>query len=108
MWIVRQALESAFNDIFGQREAGMWLPAAAAVMRIAGKSIHELCVSEERTTALRLVGGPLWRGEGRLNVQRWYFWKARFAHFSIMDEVGESCRRSAAEGSLSMARADEQ
>lgn len=107
-WILCCALESEFDDDFGMREADMFMPAAAAFVRIAGKRIYELCVSEEQTSASGRAAGPLWRGERKLSIQRWQFWKERFAHFSTMDEVGEDCRRSAAEASLSMARAEEQ
>lgn len=107
-WILCCALESEFDDDYGIREAEMYMPAAAAIMRVAGRRIYELSVKGEQTTASGRARGPLWHGARELSLERWKFWETRFAEFSSMDGVGENCQRVAAEGNASMARAEEQ
>jgi hypothetical protein len=102
VWILYCALEDEMNDTYGICEAQLYIPAAAAFVTIAGDKIYDLCVREERTTASGRERGVLFKEENRLTVQRWQFWKSKFAEFSSMDGVGEECRESAGEAVTSM------
>jgi hypothetical protein len=107
VWILYCALEDELNDTYGIREAELYMPAAAAFVTIAVDKIYDFCVREEETTASERVRGVLFKGESRLTVQRWQFWKGRFAEFSAMDGVGEECRKSAVEVVVSMTKVRE-
>lgn len=106
VYTLRVALEDPCEDAFGIWEADMWIPAAATFINIAGAKIYGLCANQIETTGLGSMSGRLWRGDNRLTIERWNFWKARFREFATIGGVGEGCKIAAGEAFISMVRVE--
>ena len=86
-------IESPHNDEHpvASREWKVLLPASAAWITIAGKTIYRKCLEDhEPSRHLNLRSKRVW------NKAEWEHWKEQFRIFEKRDDFGEECRGCAA------------
>ncbi|KAI0387078.1 hypothetical protein F5Y04DRAFT_242961 [Hypomontagnella monticulosa] len=95
LWHLGDALDyGVANSPSGLRRTELWVPQAAQWILIAGDLVYRLCQDREKNTGEpatdkglldRAVDGFLFDGEEGFSMQRWAFWKERFAQISELD-----------------------
>lgn len=88
------------------QQAIMYIPAAATWLRLAGVSIHKLCVDryDAHATCGLLETGCKWEWTGRsgFSVERWQFWKRRLGELAVEQSLDEHLRIMAKEAEAEM------
>jgi hypothetical protein len=88
------------------QQVSMYLPPAATWMRLAGASIHNLCVDRYKfsATCRFLEAGCTWEWTGgqEFCLERWQFWKRRLGKLASEQSLDEQLRSIANEAEASM------
>ncbi|KIJ59192.1 hypothetical protein HYDPIDRAFT_33424 [Hydnomerulius pinastri MD-312] len=99
IWALRYALEEepdsrarAYHTQGPTLDAQM--PAAVEWILVSGRVLYESCQSsdkDERADYDATKGGRNFKGQG-LSLERWKFWKQRFAQIQLFDQVREATK----------------
>jgi hypothetical protein len=113
IWSMRSALEDfTFEDrnaVTGKVKEGelnpdildQHVPAAAVWAIYAGKRMLELS-KESKEGSASTRGGPSWEGKPGYSMERWDFWKQKFATFSVREDLAAKTKELSAKAYESM------
>ena len=92
------------------QQATMYIPPAATWIRLAGPSIHKLCVDrhDANATCRFLEPGCTWEWAGGkgFSLERWQFWKRKLAELAAEQSLDEHLRAIAQGAEASMDRTE--
>lgn len=109
MFFATGDLASALErGVEGEREEieRMYLPVAETWIRIAGKKIYQYCDGGSLSAEGYAASGPLWEHGNEVSVERWKFWKERFASLAEDPQIGDEAGGLAASAVVAMDQVD--